>query len=330
MPPDEAAGEARRAPEACPLCRSTQWTTLFEAKGHPIARCTGCGLVRTLAVESVGATRYPPFDQRDAFLTRALRALFAQLLRERIAACRRMKSSGRLLDFGCGSGAFARLASRSGYDVVGIEPFSLGAPFEAPGLRLIRGALEDAPHDLGRFDLVTLWQVLEHVPDPRAVLSRLRPHLAPDGVLLVSVPNLASWQSRVFGARWFHLDPPRHVTHFDEARLRRLLADSGFEVARVRTFHLEYGLAGWVQSALNLLLARENFAYELVKDRGALADMGRGELAWTALLTAAAGAGVTLPALALECIAGLAGAGSVLTAEARLLSERSSSAALQA
>lgn len=310
--------EGSRSPDRCPLCRGELWRTLFEARHYPIASCAGCGLVRTLAVEPIGATHYPPFDQRDGLPTRALRALFAQLQRERIAACRRAKATGRLLDFGCGSGAFARLASRSGYDVVGIEPFSLGAELEAPGLRLIRGPLEESADELGRFDLVTLWQVLEHMPDPGTVLGALKCHLSAEGALLVSVPNLASWQSRVFGARWFHLDPPRHITHFDEPHLRRLLVSSGFAVGSVRTFHLEYGLAGWLQSSLNLLLARENFAYELVKDRGALADMTPSERAWSLFLTALAGASVTLPALALECAAGLAGAGSVLTVEARL------------
>jgi SAM-dependent methyltransferase len=312
-PNGAAPGDA----EACPACAARDWQTLFEARAFPIGRCRRCGLVRTLGAGDDGGAQYPPFDQRETAVVRAMRFAVAQLLRERLALVRRLRPAGRLLDFGCGSGSFARLAAHGGYDVVGLEPFSLGRPHEEPGLRLVRAPLEESRPSLGRFDVITLWQVLEHVRDPGRLLETLLEHLEPAGVLVVSVPNFASWQSRVFGAGWFHLDPPRHISHFDHATLRALVDRLGLEVLSERTFHLEYGPVGWLQSALNRLLPRSNFLYEFVKDRGALAGVPASQTALNLALSVVGAAALAAPALAVEAAAGLARAGAVLTIAAR-------------
>ena len=305
--------QRRAEPELCPGCRTRRFEPIFEARAFDIARCQTCGLVRTLGVTADGATEYPPFDQRDTALVRLLRTAVGQLVRERLGFVRRVRSSGRLLDFGCGSGSFARLASGAGYEVVGLEPFSLGQPLESPRLRLIRGSLEHNADTLGTFDLITLWQVLEHVQDPRALLERLLAHLAPGGALVVSVPNFASWQSRAFGASWFHLDPPRHITHFERRTILALFAELGLEPIAERTFHLEYGPVGWLQSSLNRLLPRSNFLYEFVKDRGALQGVNPALVAINLVGSLVGSAFLALPALAVETAAAQAQAGAVLT-----------------
>src|SRR5262249_40014745 len=121
-----------------------------------------------------------------------------------------------------------------------------------------------------------LWHVLEHVSNPVEVLETLRGHLKPDGVLVVSVPNFRSWQSAFFRGRWFHLDPPRHLIHFEPDTLRDCLSRAGLEKISERRFLPEYGTSGWVQSALNGFLPHGNYLYELVKDRGALRELSMG------------------------------------------------------
>jgi SAM-dependent methyltransferase len=301
--------------EACPSCSPSapRFEPLFSARSYPIARCGDCGLVRTLGVRFDGAADYPPFDQQETPLVRLARFAAELLIRERLGFARKVQPGGRLLDYGCGSGSFARLASAAGYDAVGIEPFSLGQGLEAPRLRLRRGSLADSGEQRGSFDVITLWQVLEHVPDPGALVAELVPYLAPGGTLIVSVPNFASWQSRFFGPGWFHLDPPRHVTHFEPATLLALFQRLGLNVVGQRAFHLEYGPVGWLQSMLNRMLPRTNYLHELVKDRGALAGMSPAQnalhLAGSLLGSAALGA----PALLAEAAAARAGAGAVLT-----------------
>jgi 2-polyprenyl-3-methyl-5-hydroxy-6-metoxy-1,4-benzoquinol methylase len=291
---------------------------LFVARGYDIARCETCGLVRTLGVSAEdGARQYPAFDQGDTPVVRGLRWLVGQLLRERTGFVRAIRSDGRLLDVGCGNGGFARLMARTGYDVVGVEPFSLGQSVLEPKLRLIRGRFEDHRDSLGMFDIITAWQVIEHLPDPPLLLAGLLEHLQPNGTLIISVPNFASWQSRVFGPRWFHLDPPRHVVHFDRRTLRRLVAKLDLELVRERVHHLEYGPVGWLQSALNLVLPRSNCLYEFVKDRGALAGVPSSEVCLNLAMSAALGLTLAPSSVMVEALASLAGAGAALTVALR-------------
>jgi SAM-dependent methyltransferase len=302
--------------ETCPICGRRSWHHLFDSRSFAIARCNGCQLVRTLGVHDDGVTTYPHFDQRETAVVKLMRFAVTQLLRERaslVAKAAPAKRGGRLLDVGCGSGAFARMMSGRGYDAVGVEPFSLGRPVKEPGLELIRAPFESVRSELGRFDVVTMWHVLEHIPDPKALLEGVLEVLNPDGVLVVSVPNFASWQSRFFKGGWFHLDPPRHITHFDRTTLHALLESLSLEIFDERTFHFEYGPVGWLQSALNRLL-RPNFLFEFVKDRGALANVPVHETALNLLASGAAGAALAVPTVVVEAAAGAVGAGSVLTA----------------
>ena len=99
----------------------------------------------------------------------------------------------------------------------------------------------------GSLDAATLWHVLEHVDDPGLELESIVPWLRTGGLLLVGVPNLASLQARVGGPRWYHLDVPRHRTHFTVRGLEALLRAHGLEpvsVQHVLTEHNPFGL--WV------------------------------------------------------------------------------------
>lgn len=300
--------------ERCPICGAHSWERLFDSRSYAIGRCTGCQLVRTLGVVADdGVATYPHFDQRETAVVKLMRFAVTQLLRERASIVGKAASKGaRLLDVGCGSGAFARMMSERGYDAVGVEPFSLGRPVDEPGLRLIRAEFADVKNDIGKFDVVTMWHVLEHIPSPKELLEGVLDVLAPGGVLVLSVPNFASWQSRFFEGGWFHLDPPRHITHFDRSTLHALLESLDLETISERTFHVEYGPVGWLQSAFNRIL-RPNFLFEFVKDRGALANVPLHETALNLVASGAAGAVLAIPAFAVEAAAGAAGAGSVLT-----------------
>jgi SAM-dependent methyltransferase len=256
----------------CPACSSGDATSLFQARnGYPILRCSACALAFTdLRGAPPPPTLYPEFEQSEAIFAHALRRPLAVFTKQREALVREVMPRGRLLDFGCGSGAFARWMAHAGYDVVGLEPFSLGRAVEDHRLLLVRGPLESASTQLGRFDVITLWHVLEHLPHPSEVLRKLGDLLSPRGVIIVSVPNFRSWQSQVFQGGWFHLDPPRHIAHFETETLERCLHDAQLQTFRRWMFLPEYGSSGWVQSVLNGLLPHNNYLYELVKDRGAL------------------------------------------------------------
>jgi SAM-dependent methyltransferase len=203
-----------------------------------------------------------------------------------------------------------------GYEAVGLEPFSLGQPVVSERLKLVREPLETAALKLGTFDVITAWHVLEHVPHPRELLEQLRQRLNPGGVLIVSVPNLASWQGHLFGPSWFHLDPPRHLLHFEPKTLDTYLDRAGYTPVRRWDLMLEYGLSGWLQSSLNQVLPHKNYLYEIVKDRGALSTFRATDHALHASLSLLLGAPTLALSLPLEAIASALGGSAALTVAA--------------
>ncbi len=304
------------------MCGGAHVEPVFDSvTGYPIVRCTACALVftddRTAPPPS---TLYPAFDQTTSRSLSHVRSLLSVFLRQRAAIVRSLKAGGRLLDYGCGAGAFARHMSEHGFEAVGLEPFSLGAATTEGALRLVRGPLESVEADLGQFDVITLWHVLEHVHDPVGVLTRLAKHLRPDGVIIVSVPNFASWQSAVFHRAWFHLDAPRHLIHFEPRTLDGCLERAGLARVREHRFLPEYGGSGWVQSALNNVLPHSNYLYEVAKDRGALKGMSVASSAMHLAASLVVGPPIFALSLPIEALASLTNHGAALTVAARLRS----------
>ena len=216
----------------------------------------------------------------------------------------------RLLDAGAGQGRFVAAARAAGYAATGIEPSRRGlARARARGVSLIPATIDTAPIPAGSLDAVTLWHVLEHTEDPAAALQRIAGWLVPGGVLLVAVPNLASLQARIGGPRWFHLDVPRHRTHFTPAGLDRLLRSQGLEPVSVQHQLLEHNLYGMWQSIVNRLTRHPSYLFNLLKRNAPLSVR---DLAITAL-----GLGLAPTAAVAEVGAGLARRGGTIAVLAR-------------
>ena len=96
----------------------------------------------------------------------------------------------------------------------------------------------------------------------------MRRLLKPGGVVLIEVPNFGGWEGRLGGPAWFHLDLPRHLFHFEEPSLARLLQQHGFEARRWETFSLEYGAFGFAQTVLNRVCSRPNHLFQTLIRRG--------------------------------------------------------------
>lgn len=216
----------------------------------------------------------------------------------------------RLLDAGAGRGRFVAAARRAGYDADGIEPDPARAAAAAQrGVALAVTDLETASVEPGSLDVVSLWHVLEHLEDPNAGVREVARWLRPGGVILVGVPNLASLQARLGGARWYHLDLPRHRTHFTPAGLEVLLRRHGLQVRSVDHVLLEHNSFGMWQSLVNRVTRTPSYLYNLLKRN---APARSPDLAVTALAVPLA----PLAAL-LELAAGLARRGGTIAVVAR-------------
>jgi 2-polyprenyl-3-methyl-5-hydroxy-6-metoxy-1,4-benzoquinol methylase len=157
------------------------------------------------------------------------------------------KVSGALLDLGCSSGSFLASLKGPSWNLHGIEMAADSAKrAEArSGARVFTGDILGAPFSPESFDVITCFDVLEHLYEPRTVMARIWNWLKPDGIFYTVVPNIESAEARIFRSYWYPLELPRHLSHFSPRSLRRLASLVGLqEVALItqRCSKVEYNL----------------------------------------------------------------------------------------
>ncbi len=244
LPPSCAEGDLVEV--ACALCGSAERRVRFRDGPFAVVTCADCDLTYVTPrvppeqlVETVYGEDYwrsPAAKERGYTDYRADADLYRRTfeLRKRLVD-RFAPRPGRVLDVGCAAGFFLSVMRDAGWDVTGLEP-------SAPIRRAARALLGDEAvlaEPLGvaelprrSFDLVTMWDVLEHLPDPVAALRAARVLLAPGGRLLVETQNVRSLAARVLGRRWQHYKHAEHLHHFHAGTLER-----AFELAGLRTLH---------------------------------------------------------------------------------------------
>ncbi|MEL6270222.1 MAG: class I SAM-dependent methyltransferase [Chloroflexota bacterium] len=198
----------------------------------------------------------------EAFITRFREARMRMLLQFHPAA-------GRVLDVGCGRAIMLGQLKARGWEALGTEIApELAEAAHRRGINVfIQPDLRDCGFVEGSFDAVTMWHTLEHIANPSETLAEVYRILKPGGIVLIEVPNMDSWQAVMTRGQWFHLDVPRHYWHYSTRTLLRELTSHGFEVVHTRTFSLEYGFYGYLQSLLNLFTLSPNFLYSLLRRR---------------------------------------------------------------
>jgi SAM-dependent methyltransferase len=181
----------------------------------------------------------------------------------------RWVAGGTLLDVGCGNGELLACFARTGrWRVVGTEIVPSAAKASAARHRLpvvLAAADAPAPFQASSFDAICLWDVLEHLHDPRTALTEARRLIKPAGLLIITTPDVASLQARLFGPSWQGYDAPRHLWLFSRTTLLRLLAETGWSAVEVsaftgapQTFLLSLGwwLKGWLGPRAGPVAAR--------------------------------------------------------------------------
>lgn len=237
---------------ACPLCGHAQATPLFVRDGYDIVRCPGCQLVfvgqdpahidfKALYGESYysggsDAVFADYVGQQAARRAQARRKLW--LLRH---LAPRLPAGGHWLDVGCAAGFFLAEA-QAHYQVQGVELSDWSSAFarERLGLPVFTGTLQQAALPAAQFDVVSLWDVIEHVADPLPLLAEVARVLKPGGQVVVSTGDWGSAYAQARQPQWHLLTPPWHLSFFSRATL----AEAGRR-AGLRCLHVaSEGVAG--------------------------------------------------------------------------------------
>lgn len=222
----------------CSLCGSSRLEHIWSKDGYDLVRCRDCSLV---------FVANPPGPQALQKLYSFEAGYHSELgsdswavqhhqneAQRNLAVLQRHSREGRLLDIGCSTGLFLELARGAGFDASGIEysPDSARVA-QAKGLDVAVGALTDGRYDEQSFDLVTLWDVIEHLPDPQATLAVAARLLKPGGLLVAKTPNCDGWYPRLslmvaqWVGYWGHPDPPGHLFQFSTRTLTDLFTRHG-------------------------------------------------------------------------------------------------------
>jgi len=246
----------------CPICGSDQFTVKFEpwvdekdpaklygaASGIPgtqrLVTCLSCGLIyenpRFDAQTIIQGYMSSQDSGHDSQYPSRVNSFFRTLKKHK----RFLPPPGaKVLDIGTAGGAFLDAAKQFGYDAYGMEPsMDLVARGKARGLKIEQGTIENHHFEYGSFDMVCLWDVIEHVPDPTAALLEIRKLLKPEGILLINYPDIGTWQAALAGKRfWWLLSV--HLQHFTRNTLSDLCSRTGFKAFHFQRYWqtLEFG-----------------------------------------------------------------------------------------
>jgi SAM-dependent methyltransferase len=157
--------------------------------------------------------------------------------RERKSALTQHQQSGDILDLGCSSGSFLESLKGDGWKLHGIEMSKYCARVAEvkSGARVFVGDILEAPFRPESFDVITCFDVLEHLYEPRRVMAKVGEWLKPGGIFYVLVPNVDAAEARVFGSYWHGLELPRHLFHYSPTSLKFLTKSAGLKAVSVET-----------------------------------------------------------------------------------------------
>ena len=252
----------KRENVACPVCDVDDCDTVFEpwiseddpkklygaASGIPgtqrIVKCRACGMLyeNPRFPESVIIAGYEQSEEggHDSQYAMRVRSFHSTLVRLRSFL---PPQGSRVLDVGTAGGAFLTAAEQYGYIAYGLEPSQyLVDQGKARNLRIEQGTIERHALAPNSFDMVCLWDVIEHLPDPKRSLTEVRKLLKPDGILLINYPDIGTWQAKLAGRRfWWILSV--HLHHFSRRSIADICSRTGFHTFHFRRYWqvLEFG-----------------------------------------------------------------------------------------
>ncbi|MDH3972665.1 MAG: class I SAM-dependent methyltransferase [Deltaproteobacteria bacterium] len=262
------------------MCSSSDISDIFSLdkrisdKSFQIKRCNKCRIAWTCPIPDKeqlscyypdeyhgkgGQERFNPLMEFFVNLSRRKRASIVTAFTE--------GKSGKILDIGCGRGVMLNILKKMGWQVCGTELSKKSSSFarERHEIEVITKDISHCDFPEKSFDIVTMWHVLEHLPAPFSTIEEVGRILKDGGRLIVEVPNFGGLQATFFANKWFHLDSPRHIFHFNEKSLVKYIEKCGFQVIKRENLSWEYDPFGFIQSFLNIVSINFDSFYNFLR-----------------------------------------------------------------
>jgi 2-polyprenyl-3-methyl-5-hydroxy-6-metoxy-1,4-benzoquinol methylase len=246
--------------QQCNLCGSQRSEIIFTGPDRlhesdevfNVMECQECGLIYLNPRPGPNEIhRYYPADYQPFFKAIADEPTLFKRLDRRYGLYKRCDQvikragrSGRVLDIGCATGIFLEGMRARGWQPEGVELSEFAAKYarERFNFPVFTGTLEEAGYPDNQFDLATMWDVLEHVPDPAGTLAEIQRILKPGGWLVLSLPNPLAWERFWFKHFWAGWDVPRHFHLFTPKVLERYLNRAGLQFVEIHSFTGRHGV----------------------------------------------------------------------------------------
>ena len=236
----------------CNLCNSDSTKSVMSIDRYNIVKCKKCGLVYVnprLKEKKLHEIYKKEYFKNSAFNVAKLtfygygkyleeKDYIKATFNERLKIINKYSKKGRLLDIGCAFGFFLEIARDDGWDVQGLEIIKYAYQYAINKLKLpvMNKTLEEAKFKSNSFDVVTLFDVIEHLPNPNATIKEARRILKQNGLIAITTPNIGSIPAKLLGRNWEEVKRVReHIYYFSENTLKKLLESNNFKLLKVES-----------------------------------------------------------------------------------------------
>jgi 2-polyprenyl-3-methyl-5-hydroxy-6-metoxy-1,4-benzoquinol methylase len=250
----------------CPTCDQTATRPLFTKNNGNYCHCPNCDhiyLSNPLKQDQL-INFYTGYPSSSLDWHRSESEFYKIIYEKGLDMINQSKLEGTILDIGCSGGYFLSIASKRGLDVYGVEPNKVESEYAVDqGISILGQTIDDLPSDK-EFDIITLWDVLEHIREPVSYLKRLRTHLNSTGLVFVQIPTCDSLAARVMRGACNMFDGIEHLTLFSAHSLDMAFTKAGYKIVKRQSVISElYALQNYLSYQINPYLSHTQTSFSV-------------------------------------------------------------------
>lgn len=209
-------------------------TTSQSVAGESLVKCSLCGLIYVHPMPAGDFLKKEYSLRKENDYVKDIKGRMISF-KNSVKSIKKYRNSGKILDVGCAAGFFLKIAREEGFEVRGVEAnrWLVDWGIKNLGVDILSGFFEEADFSCNFFDVVTFWDVLEHLTDPFAALKETNRILKKGGLVVINYPDISSWPARVFGKRWWFVISG-HLYYFTPKTISKMLTKAGFKVIKIQ------------------------------------------------------------------------------------------------